>query len=495
MTSQPYPYGALIDFDHSTPITGPPPVLQKDPHAIPDLPTAFELGELHRSTPYNGPSIPPTPSCVQEPITPNGLEESRPPTPEHGDAVEALQTLSQPPINRYRVLSACLMNLGNGLNDSAPGALIPYMEKEYRIGYAIISLIFVANAAGFISAAPLTHALQARLGRAKSYVMAESIITAAYVMLVCRPPFPVVVIAFFFIGLGIAFNLALNNVFCANLANSTTTLGFLHGAYGIGGTIGPLMATALVTHGRSWSTFYFITLAVTLTNLAMAFTTFRTYEADSPASLVPLRPTHSNPTGTSSKAKLLKQALKNKTTILGALFIFAYQGAEVSISGWVISFLISYRRSSPARVGYVTSGFWGGITLGRFVLSHPAHKIGEKRSTFFLIAGATAFQLLVWLVPNVIGEAVAVSIVGLLLGPVYPCATAVFSKLIPPRLQMSSLAAVSALGSSGGAVAPFFTGLLAQEVGTWVLHPICVGLFGGMVVCWACLPRVGKRRE
>ena len=488
-------YAAFVDFDRSTPITGPPAALQKDPHALPDLPTAFELGEIHNNTRVSGASIPPTPAGAQTPITPIDLEDSLPPTPDQGEAVEALQTISNPPINKYRVLSACLMNLGNGLNDSAPGAIIPYLEKEYHIGYAIVSLIFVANAVGFISAAPLTHALQARLGRAKSYAVAESMITAAYVMLVCRPPFPVVVLAFFFVGLGIAFNLALNNVFCANLANATTTLGYLHGSYGIGGTVGPLIATALVTHGRPWSTFYFITLAVALTNLTMAFTTFRNYEADSSSSLAPLRPTPSNPTGTSSKSKLLEQALRNKTTILGALFIFAYQGAEVSISGWVISFLISYRHSSPARVGYVTSGFWGGITLGRFLLSHPAQKLGEKRSTFFLIGGATAFQILVWLVPNVIGEAVAVSIVGLLLGPVYPCATAVFSKLIPLRLQMSSLATVSALGSSGGAVAPFFTGLLAQHAGTWVLHPICVGLFGGMVVCWACLDRAGKRRE
>lgn len=97
--------------------------------------------------------------------------------------------------------------------------------------------------------------------------------------------------------------------------------------------------------------------------------------------------------------------------------------------------------------------------------------------------------------PNVIGEAVAVSIVGLLLGPVYPCAMAVFTRLIDRRLQMSSLAAVSALGSSGGAVAPFFTGLLAQSSGTWVLHPVCIGLFGGMLACWGLLPRGTKRRE
>jgi len=493
MASQ--PFGALIDFHESAGIADPPAVLPKDRHGLPDLPTAFELQELNKTIRNNGPSNPPTPSGTQTPRSPNDLEQSRSTSPEYGPAsVEVTQTFSNPPINRYRVIAACLMNFQNGLNDAAPGALIPYMEADYHIGYAIVSLIFVGNAIGFISAAPIQQALQARLGRAKTLVLAQSIIAAAYIMLVCKPPFPVVVFAFFLLGLGIASNLAPNNVFCANLANYATVLGSFHGSYGIGGTLGPLMATALVTHGHVWSIFYFISLSVTLLNLVLAFITFRNYELDTPPINL-LQATASNPTPTSSRSQLLKAAFKNKTTILGALFIFAYQGAEVSISGWVISFLISYRHSSPSHVGYVTSGFWAGITLGRFALSHPASKFGEKRSVFCLILGATAFQLLVWLVPNVIGEAVAVSIVGLLLGPIYPCATAVFSKLLPKRVQMSSLAAISALGSSGGAVAPFFTGVLAQRVGTWVLHPICVGLFGMMVGCWVGLPRVGKRRE
>ena len=420
------------------------------------------------------------------------MEMSRPPSPAH-DTFDVLQTLTNPPINKWRVLSCALSNFGGGLNDSAPGALIPYLEKDYQIGYAVVSLIFVTNAIGFISATPLVQAVQGRFGRAKTLACAQIIITAGYVMLITRPPFPVVVVAFFFLGFGIAFNLAINNTFCANLAGNTTILGYFHGGYGIGGTIGPLIATALVNKSHPWSTFYFIALGVSLLNLAMFLTVFRNYERDTPTSSQPLHPTASNPSGTTSRSALLKQALRNKTTILGALFIFAYQGAEVSISGWVISFLISYRHSSPAHVGYVTSGFWAGITLGRFLLSHPAHRIGEKRAVFALILGATAFQLLVWLVPNVVGEAVAVALVGLLLGPIYPCATAVYAKLIPHRLQMSSLAAISALGSSGGAVAPFFTGLLAQEVGTWVLHPICVGLFAGMVGCWLALPRIERR--
>lgn len=288
-------------------------------------------------------------------------------------------------------------------------------------------------------------------------------------------------------------NLALNNTFCANLANYATTLGLFHGSYGVGGTVGPLMATALVSTGRKWSSFYYISLGVTFLNICMAFWAFRNYETDNPAQQNALLRTPSGQT--TSKSELLQQALKNKTTILGSLFIFAYQGAEVSISGWVISFLIAYRNGVPSRVGYVTAGFWAGITIGRFALTHPAHRVGEKTAVIGLVVGAILFQFLVWFVPNVIGESVAVAIVGLLLGPVYPCSTAVYTKLLDKSIQMSSLAVVSALGSSGGAVAPFFTGLLAQQVGTWVLHPICVGLFVGMVTLWMCLPRIGKKEE
>lgn len=148
-----------------------------------------------------------------------------------------------------------------------------------------------------------------------------------------------------------------------------------------------------------------------------------------------------------------------------------------------------------ASVGYVTAGFWGGITLGRFLLSHPAHKIGEKVFVYIMVVGAAVFELLVWQVPNVIGDSVALAIVGLLLGPIYPCAMVIFSRTIGAKDQVSSLSVISAFGSSGGAVAPFTTGILAQAAGTFVLHPIAIGLFGVMMVCWYCLPSARKRTE
>ena len=69
------------------------------------------------------------------------------------------------------------------------------METHYTIGYAIVSMIFVGQAAGFIIAAFFNNAILRKLGRAKMLMLAEALMVAAYVMLVCTPPYPVVVIA------------------------------------------------------------------------------------------------------------------------------------------------------------------------------------------------------------------------------------------------------------------------------------------------------------
>jgi fucose permease len=331
-------------------------------------------------------------------------------------------------------------------------------------------------------------------------MLSEVFMTAAYIAIACAPPFPVVVVAYFFMGFGNALNLALNNVFCANLADSTIILGLAHGCYGVGGIVAPIAATAMVSAGVLWARFYLITIVLRVACFIFAGWAYWNYESEPTArfsaSLHQIASRQAaEEIGELGKLHLLGNALKNRVTLIGALFIFAYQGAEVSESGWFISYLINYRHGDPARVGYVTSGFWAGITIGRFTLTHLAHRIGEKRFVFAMGGGVLVFQLLSWLIPNIIGNAVSVAILGLLLGPVYPAAATVFTQLLPRNVQTIAISFIASAGSSGGALVPFFTGLLAQGYGTWVLHPVCIAGFVLMLGCWAALPRVKKPTE
>lgn len=573
--------GNLFDIEDPKRVTTPP-LSRKKSASIRTPPSDQELDDLifgdrasapqtHPSTPKSGSehaaSSRPTSSHtgVQTPATPSELEgaiANNNSTADGGPAHPAIQTFWNPPMNKWRVLCACLVYFGNGLSDSAPGALIPYMETFYSIGYAIVSLIFVANAVGFVSAAFCTDGLLlARLGRARTLVVSELIMLAGYVILVCTPPaFAGVVAAFFLLGFGCAINLALNNVFCSTLANSTLLLGLTHGSYGVGGTVGPIVATALAGSGVLWSRFYFLTMGVRVVCVVFNAWAFWNYEKENSGDdivviagaaavateanlLTELEQTaearvegeenvqqqqqqQQQTTSKPTKRELLKQALRNRVTVGGALFIFMYQGAEVAIAGWVISFLIDYRGGDPAQVGYVTAGFFvsfafslsplppsiktaqpdrskqGGITLGRFALAPFCHHRligGERRAVVIFTLGALALDLLVWLVPNLLSNAVFVALCGLLLGPVYPCAQTVFARLLLGQdrrdLMTTSVGFISGAGSSGGALVPFVTGALAQVKGsgTWVLHPVCVAAFVGMLACWWGMPGGGKK--
>jgi len=142
-----------------------------------------------------------------------------------------------------------------------------------------------------------------------------------------------------------------------------------------------------------------------------------------------------------------------------------------------------------------------------------AHHIGERLFVFIVTIGvsglflcpwrkispislqALILELLIWFVPSIPGDSIAVALSGLLLGPIYPCAVHIFQRLIPRKMQISSLSLIGSVGSSGGAVAPFMTGMLAQHVGTFVLHPICIGLFVSMGLTWFFMPEPEKRSE
>ena len=78
----------------------------------------------------------PLPSRVQTPVagysTSSQLISSGMNTRDQDPTYDSsqIQTVWDPYGNRFRVLAACLTCFGNGMNDSAPGALIASIEKS-----------------------------------------------------------------------------------------------------------------------------------------------------------------------------------------------------------------------------------------------------------------------------------------------------------------------------------------------------------------------------
>ena len=85
-----------------------------------------------------------------------------------------------------------------------------------------------------------------------------------------------------------------------------------------------------------------------------------------------------------------------------------------------------------------------------------------------------SLELMIWLIPSLIGNAVAVAFVGLFLGPMYPITMNQASRILPRWLLTGGISWIAGFGQAGSALLPFITGAIASERGISSLQPLWV---------------------
>ena len=81
-------------------------------------------------------------------------------------------------------------------------------------------------------------------------------------------------------------------------------------------------------------------------------------------------------------------------------------------------------------------------------------------------------EFVIWFVPSLIGNAVTVSIIGLLLGPMFPIAMNRAARILPPWILTGAVGWTGGFGTCGSALIPFITGAIAQKYGIKSFHPV-----------------------
>ena len=184
----------------------------------------------------------------------------------------------------------------------------------------------------------------------------------------------------------------------------------------------------------------------------------------------------------------------NPITWICAVFLLGYVGVEVSLGGWVVTFMLRVRHGEPFASGMVATGFWLGITVGRMVLGFVTGKIGEKTAIAAYLVISMALELCFWLIPKFVASAIFAGWLGFFLAPLFPAAIVVATKLLPVRLHLSGVGFAAAFGGGGAAILPFAVGAIAQVKGVQVLQPIVLALLGMILALWCLLPGGFRKR-
>jgi fucose permease len=295
-------------------------------------------------------------------------------------------------------------------------------------------------------------------------------------------------------GLGNGLEDAAWNAWVSNMANTNEVMGFLHACYGLGATLSPLIATAMITKANlPWYSYYYLMIGFSGIELVANALSF--WKADGKT----FRRAHPRPTqkkGPPIKEALFKLPAARTSWILPA-FLFIYMGAEVALGGWIVTFMMTVRHGSAFASGMAATGFWLGMTVGRVVLGFVTPKIGERLSVMVYIPIAMALELLFWLVPQFHVSAVAVGLIGFFIGPLFPAAIVQATKLLPRHLHVFVIGFSAAFGGGGASAFPFAVGAIAQSSskGVEVLQPIVLALLTALLILWLCLPRVPKKDD
>ncbi|PWN32764.1 MFS general substrate transporter, partial [Meira miltonrushii] len=402
-----------------------------------------------------------------------------------------------------------------GWNDATAGSLLPAIQKQYNLGFALVSMLFVANLIGWIAAAIVTPEVVKRFTVGRSFTIATAVAIVPAAAIAAGSPFPAMAVMYALFGLSIGTMEALANAWIAARPNKRIRLSCLHFSYGVGALCAPLAGSPFVVADLDFHHFYFASLGLCVLNTLFVTASFKlrkeeeqielqtlsarqqtTNDAITPqteievdecvseknsevasqrsrSSAVSVHPAPA-PAQRQESAGPWKIVLRQKDTHIFAIFCLFYVGTEVSIGGWTSTYIIQVRDDIDSS-GHIVSGFWAGLAAGRVMLLPITDFFGAQLAALIYLSLSIALQLVVWFVPNVIANAVAVAMMGMLLGPLFPIMIELISlRIIPRSVQTSAIAYIVSFGSAGSALFPLIFGLMIQRFGPKVLPPLLV---------------------
>jgi FHS family L-fucose permease-like MFS transporter len=157
--------------------------------------------------------------------------------------------------------------------------------------------------------------------------------------------------------------------------------------------------------------------------------------------------------------------LKRPRFGFGALCIFLYVGAEVSIGSLIVNYLMQkdVLATTAASAGPMVGYYWGGAMVGRFIGSYLLRIMSPGKILATVAIGAI---LLITISANTTGTLSAYSLlsIGLMNSIMFPTIFSLASEKLGPRAADGS--GIINIAIFGGAVVPLATGFLADQSGS-----------------------------
>lgn len=369
----------------------------------------------------------------------------------------------------HTLIISCLIFLMLGMFTAAIGPILPEFSENSQSSLTAVGGIITAIFLGALVAQVVGGPIIDRLGYKKILFIALLVMSAGIFGMVVSRSLWIVLGMTFIAGLGhgsidICVNVLISQVFNKRNVSALNLLNFF---FGLGAFIGPfIVSLTLETLNSGMPVLWLAACVLFLT-----------------APFVLRMKKFSRPLADTSTPVISTSIYRSGLIWMLGLLLLLYVGVENGVGGWVTTYMHVTTSLKVETAALVTSGFWGAFTLSRLASAMLGTRLGSRRLLAFTLSLSIAGGLLFSLSSGMETlSIIAVLLMGLGFGPVYPTTMATITTLY----QNNPGAAVSvgaAMGSFGGTVIPFIQGFLLENVSpsasTWFVT-FCIAVILGL---------------
>jgi fucose permease len=374
---------------------------------------------------------------------------------------------------------ACLAYLSVALPASTLGLLWPLIRASFHLPVAALGILLALGTAATVIASAVSGRLLSRLMAGPLLAVGTALTAVALMAEAFTPSVWLFASGMACFGLGCGAINAAINVHAAHHF-SARQINWTHASYGAGATLGPLLATLLLSSGFSWHWVYglfggvqaILALVFALTSRAWAAPPL----AVAAAAVTPRRPRR-RPTA----------------VVLGSLaFIAVETGIETGAGIWGYVFLIQGRGLTHAAAGVALSAYWAMMFLGRVVLGAVAGRVGPSRVLAVAVAGVSVGCALMTVPGPGLLAVVGLMVVGLAAAPIFPLFTLTTAQRVGASGTTVTVSLQTGASSIGSAALPAAIGL---SIGAFTATALAPQLLVLSLTMWVLFRLLSKGRE
>jgi fucose permease len=361
-----------------------------------------------------------------------------------------------------------LLSLGSfvilGLPDGLLGTAWPAMRATFGAPVGDLGLILLISTVGSVLVTAFVGRLIRRLGVPALLAVAGVVAAVGFTGFALAPGLWLTLSVAALLGVAAGMMDGGLNTAVA-LTGRTRLLNLLHGAYGVGTAIGPLVVTAAILTG-SWRPAYLVQVALDLVMAALWLQQRRRIQARAAASgsaspAPAVLPPH--PSAQWSRRRY------RGVVIAGMSAFFLYTGLEVGAGQWEASYCRGYLGLSAGATGLATFGYWGALTAVRIGLAVRPVRLAEVirwGSGVAVLAAAV-----IWWQPSVVVTLIGFVVLGGALAGVFPALIALTPVRLGEQRAQDVISWQVGAAAAGGAGISALIGLLIGVTSLAVLGP------------------------